>query len=146
MVISGDDTSAKQQVSEFDAASVPGAYSNISYRYFVSKPPIAGGDVSMKRIEFIFRDNVLISYNFTSNFVADSSNFDESKLASLQKHQTTQTQVEQILGQPTGQAVYPAVLIDGDRKAYYSYLATTVRSITEQIQLVIVYDMFGTVG
>jgi outer membrane protein assembly factor BamE (lipoprotein component of BamABCDE complex) len=117
---------ATQPKSEFDAAAVGGAYSTIMYNYVQSTIPVAGGDVSIKRAIFGFRNDTLIAYNFTSNFPTESSDFDESKLSLIQKGKTTQAEIEAMLGRPTGEAVYPIVLTEGEKKAFYNHLAVNM--------------------
>lgn len=140
-ITSGDDQAAKQVRSEFDPAPVAGSYSTITYHYAENTAPIIGGTTSVRSVAFTFLDNKLISYNFVSNFIKDSSDFDESKLASLEKHKTTESEVEQLLGAPTGQAIYPVVLTQGNKKVLYSYV--TFDKATRKIENKALAVVFG---
>ena len=140
-ITSGDDQAAKQVRSEFDPAPVAGSYSTITYHYSENTPPIVGGNSSVRSVAFTFLDNKLVAYNFVSNFIKDSTDFDESKLSSLEKHKTTETQVEQLLGAPTGRATYPVVLTPGNKKVLYSYV--TQNKATRKIENKALTVIFG---
>ena len=126
-VSSGGDV-AQQPKSEFDTAPVPGSFSNVRYRFIKTTAPIAGGEISVKQAGFTFQNNVLVAYNFVSNFPDHPTNFDESRISLLKKGQTTRSEVEAILGSPTGEAIYPMTLKPGETKLFYTYSAADLHT------------------
>lgn len=138
--------STNRPKTEFEPAAVPGSYASISYHYTESKPPITGGDVSFRSLNFIFWNDTLIAYNFVSSFSNDSSNFDDAKLSAITKAKTTRAEVFATLGAPTGGAIYPAVLTKGNEKAIYDFaqMAGQPRQLTHK-RLEILFDEAGRV-
>ncbi|MGC4060044.1 MAG: outer membrane protein assembly factor BamE [Aquabacterium sp.] len=66
-----------------------------------------------------FAGDKLIGYWVASTFRDDSTNFDESRVKSLEKGKTTQQDTLRLLGTPSGKAIYPAASeIDGSRWYY----------------------------
>lgn len=144
-VTSGDDLAAKQTKSEFDAAPVAGT--DLTYFYnFIESSEAWTVTTSVKTATFQFHDGILVSYGFSSSFAADSSNFDEGKLSQIQKSKSTEADVAQLLGPPSGEAVYPAVLTPGNRRMVYSYV--TFDQPTQKVAakaLIVLFDKDGHV-
>ena len=123
-VSSGGEAASTQPKSEFYTTQVSGSYSTINYRYSVYVPPVlAGGSANFsgKAVSFFFHDGTIFGYNFSSDMKTDSSNFDETKLAALEKGKSTEVDVRAILGAPSGEAIYPAVLKQGQKKWLYVF-------------------------
>ena len=70
---------------------------------------------------FIFIDDKLKAYTFTSDFANDSSDFDEGKISLIKKNQTTETEAIQLLGPQYGLAVYPLIRDREDHVVRYYY-------------------------
>ena len=144
-VSSGDEAQPNQGTpSEFAGVIVAGAYHSVTYEYMERQPPMAGGGIAVRDVNFVFLDGVLVSYNFVSNFPNDSSNFDETKFASLQKGKTTEPEMTALLGAPTGRAIYPGVRTRGNYKLIYSYVTYDpgVRKISNKVLV----GLFGADG
>ncbi|MFA5121581.1 hypothetical protein [Zavarzinia sp.] len=112
--------------SPFDAVPAEGGYSRIEYEY--SKPDGLDGTGGGTRVCFFaFMNDRLISYDWISGFADNSSQFDESRIASIKRGATTKAQIVELLGEPTGQAIYPAVRDKGMLLLSYSYVGLTPR-------------------
>ena len=72
-------------------------------------------------IEFHFVDLVLVGYKFASTFKEDDTNFDETKISEIKKGETTQAQVIRLMGQPTGESIFPLVQRKEKQNLVYWY-------------------------
>ena len=71
---------------------------------------------------FYFKDDVLVGHAFRSSHDADSTDFDESKLSSIEKGKTTITEIIDLIGEPSGEVIFPLVKIPIEKEKVYSYL------------------------
>lgn len=131
----------------FTPAPETGAFTLLSYVYADTSTAVwVGGLIEEKALSLFFWNEKLIFYNFTSNFTADNSNFDEARVSTLEKGKTTSAEVIQLFGQPTGRAIYPALWTMGDEKFIYQYSEADTRKQQRTIKrLEIVFDPKGTV-
>jgi hypothetical protein len=85
-----------------------GEYATIDYRF--SDPAGQGidGVKPMRAAYFYFWNDVLIRYSFTSSFKRDSTAFPESPVAAIIRDHTTEREVREMFGRPSGRAMYPA--------------------------------------
>ena len=79
------------------------------------------GVTPARSIDFAFLDQVLVSYQFTSSFKADHTDFDENKVPSIKKGVTARDEVIALLGPPTGMQIYPMVPGKDDTGLGWSY-------------------------
>jgi hypothetical protein len=131
----------------FTPAPETGSFASLSYVYADNSTAVwVGGIINEKVLALLFWNEKLIFYNFSSNFSADSSNFDESRVTTLEKGKTTSAEVVQMFGQPTGRAVYPALWTMGDEKFIYQYSEADTRKQQRTIKrLEVLFDPKGTV-
>ena len=101
-------------------ASVAGTVETLTWNFSRSAPT----DIRSRQLTAIFWNDHLIYYNYTSSFTGDSSNFDDNRAMSFARGQATPAEVVQVLGPPSGEAIYPYVARDGDRLLLYDYLTT----------------------
>ena len=100
----------------------------MTYQYLDrSSTLIGGGSPSQKLIGFDFWNQTLVAYNYISNFAGDSSDFDDSKMSVLAKGRTTKNETIDLLGPPTGRAVYPALPDRRGEKFIYQYVEIRAR-------------------
>ncbi|WP_145964065.1 hypothetical protein [Chromobacterium phragmitis] len=71
-----------------------------------------------------FKD-VLVGQEFNSSFAEDASEFDDAKISALQKGKTTKAEVIAMLGQPSGQAIYPIIKSKTGKGMIYAYSHVT---------------------
>ncbi|RJF88138.1 hypothetical protein D3874_14855 [Oleomonas cavernae] len=105
--------------SGFDSMPVEGAYVRLDYDY--SKSDGFGG-TSHKNLFFIFWNDRLVAYDLISDMEGASTKFDESRIAALRRGVTTKQQVIELLGEPSGQAIYPMVKDKGNQLLSYSFV------------------------
>jgi hypothetical protein len=126
IVSEGAASTSTRPPSIFDAAATPGNYSRLTYAFSdTTQTVLVGGPASARVVSFVFWNDTLVAYEFISNFANDSSNFGDGKVALLKKGQTSKNEVTELLGPPSGRAVYPQVLEPGDEKYLYSFLTAT---------------------
>ena len=119
-----DDTGAP--ANPFAPYLVAGNYANLTYLHSDrSATVLYGGRTSAKAISFVFWNDRLVDYDYVSNFTADSSDFDEAKISSIQKGQSQKAEVEALLGPPTGRRVFPLVRDSGNEAFIYNYVVVT---------------------
>lgn len=105
--------------SPFGGVPTAGTYRKINYHYKESQ---AFGVRSFKDLYFIFLDGKLIQYDYASNIPGASSKFDESQIANIKRGVTTRQQVIAMLGEPSGQSVYPMVRDKGVVLLSYTFI------------------------
>lgn len=78
--------------------------------------------VPTRAMSFHFHGGVLVGYDFLSSFDKDKTDFDDTRAAEIRKGETTQEQVVQLLGRPTGRQIYPLVKERAQNAVVYNYL------------------------
>lgn len=119
-----------------------GTYNHLVY-YYADRAALMlpGGRATERLLGFDFWNGKLYGYNFLSNFNSDSSNFDESKATQMERGRSTTDEVLDLLGPPTGQGVYPAIMDPSDRKFIYSYIAVQdQRRISKRLEILFSRD------
>ena len=103
-------------------AEVPGLVESIRYTYAHAAFEGSGAISRVRLLSLSFWNDRLVRYNFSSSFENDGTNFDENKVSSFVRGQTTRAQVESALGHPGGESVYPLVAKQGTRALTYEYV------------------------
>ena len=67
-----------------------------------------------RELELYFSERVLVGYQFRSSIKGEATEFDEPRVAQIEKGVTTSAQVVALLGEPSGRRAYPLVT---DREA-----------------------------
>lgn len=90
-------------------------------RYTYSE--VAANIVQARAMVYTFHDGRLVGFDYSSSFAADQTAFDESTAKRIKRGQTTRADVLVLLGQPTGQFIYPSpyVTTPGRRTDVYSH-------------------------
>ncbi|USG60958.1 hypothetical protein NBZ79_17510 [Sneathiella marina] len=92
---------------------------------------------------FYFHDDLLVGSEFTSSWAGDSTNFDATKITSIEEKKTTVDGVVKLFGQPTGEYMFPVLENKGERALIYRYSQTKVFGLDIQVldkKLVVSYD------
>jgi hypothetical protein len=111
--------------SGFRLSPVPGTIETLTYSYnYGQTPMVYSGPTSKnaRKLELTFWNDHLVYYSFESSFDVDSTDFDESKFDSLVQGQTTVSDVINLVGRPTGEAIYPSGPKQGTKQLIYRYL------------------------
>lgn len=125
-LVRSDATGAAQPASPVALAPIGGTFASLTYVYADrSATLLYGGPPTAKSVTFIFWNDTLVGYNYISNFDADSSNFDESRIGALEKGKSLKPDVVALLGQPTGRRIYPLIRDNGNEVFIYEYVALT---------------------
>jgi hypothetical protein len=96
---------------------------NFSYSYAESAITAARTDVITARgITLSMFNDVLVGQQFRSTFKEDTTDFDETKIAQIIKGKTTRNEVIALLGNPSGEAIFPIIKTPGEVAIRYSYL------------------------
>jgi outer membrane protein assembly factor BamE (lipoprotein component of BamABCDE complex) len=128
----------------FAPAMTQGAFASFSYLHTDTSTAFYGGTATAKAINFVFWNDTLVSYNYVSTFDDSSSNFDESRIAALKRGEMTRANVIELLGEPTGRAVYPMIRDQGTEAFVYDYVQFDRRERRTKT-LVILFGSDGTV-
>jgi hypothetical protein len=111
-----------------------------------------GGDSLYKGVTaarsqgFYFADGTLVGTEYSSSFKADGSDFDESRVAMLEKGKSTKNDVISLFGPPGGEYIAP--LATSDRALVYMYSQTKGSAFNLRFylkSLVVSYNEAGTV-
>lgn len=85
--------------------------------------------VPAKILTLSFTNNKLVGQVFLSSFKIDNSDFDNSKVATIKKGETTYSEVIAILGNPTGRKIVPLVASPSVKAITYAFSMTKTRII-----------------
>jgi hypothetical protein len=120
-----------------DPASAMCDFTSLFYTYEdLAEAGWNGGAARQKQIKFDFANGRLFSYTFLSNFDADSSNFDERRIALLENGITTKDEVLALFGAPSGRTIFPGAS-PGDEKYVYQYIEKTRRErLMKRLELI----------
>ncbi len=81
---------------------------SILYTYStISEEALYEGVTPARAMVFQFSNNVLIGHVFNSSFKSDNTDFDETKLTSIKKGETSKNKVIEIMGKPNSINVVP---------------------------------------
>jgi len=84
-------------------------------------PPLKGMDYSRIKsriMQYWFYDDVLVGYIYISDMPEDSTDFDATKIAQIRKGSTTETEVINLIGKPSGRSIHPFAERDGTAIGY----------------------------
>lgn len=70
---------------------------------------------------YFFNNNILIGQGYDSSIDNDSTDFDENKVPQIKEGVTTKAQVIALMGNPSGNAIYPMAKAPGDTELMYLY-------------------------
>ena len=70
---------------------------------------------------FYFYNDVLVGHEYLSSWAADSTDFDETERKQIVMGKTTEAELLQLLGKPSGYDIYPMVASKSGRAAVYAY-------------------------
>jgi hypothetical protein len=105
-------------------APVPGSIEVLRFSQSqVSTPGLLVGvvDSQARSLTLWFWNDRLIYYSFSSSFAADTTNFDENRVSSFVRGQTTRADIIRDLGPPGGEGIYPYVAVQGTSMISYQY-------------------------
>lgn len=97
---------------------------------------------------FYFLNGTLVGTEFSSSFKTDGTDFDESKVAQIQKGKSTKADVIRIFGQPGGEYIAPLIANQTDRALVYLYSQTKGSAFNLRFymkNLVVPYNESGVV-
>ncbi|MBB5407660.1 hypothetical protein HDG34_001592 [Paraburkholderia sp. HC6.4b] len=110
---------------------------------------VKSGVTPARAMNFSLFNNTLVGDEFVSSFKSDSTDFDESKVGSIAKGQTTRDDVIAMLGKPSGRAIYPLIKNKDDDALIYSYTQVSGSAFSLKFnnkQLVIAFNDKGVVS
>ena len=107
---------------------------NYVYSSALSTTGILVGMPSVRVQSFKFTDGVLVGYEFTSNFLNDPTNFDQSVIDSFRQGVTTRQDVIGALGTPGGESAFPVIDEPGDREIIYTFTFSAPNATTDPKQ------------
>jgi hypothetical protein len=116
-------------------APTMGALTSLFYAY-EDRAAFAGSGRKQKLLKFDFANDRLFAYSFLSNIPRDSSDFDEVKMARLANGVTTKDEVRALFGEPSGRAMFPALLPGDERYVYQFVDAAAGEKLQKRLELV----------
>jgi len=100
------------------------AFETITYAYTSSFDPLEKGVVPQRHLVFLFANGVLVGEEYTSSFKADHTYFDDAKISSIVKGETTRADVVRLLGAPSCRFIPPWVKDTSGGAIGYLYRTT----------------------
>src|SRR5262249_44463634 len=113
--------------SGLQPAPISGTFETLAYSYQrTSTLSLLVGriDSQGRTLTLSFWNDRLIYYGFNSSFQNDTTNFDEKRISSFVRGQTTRADIVRDLGSPSGEGVYPYVATEGTSMISYQYVAS----------------------
>jgi len=111
--------------SVFVSARETGTYERFSYSFSDNSGQQLIGRLSGVRpartLRLLFWNGKLSEYVGISSFQADSTNFEESKLAQIERDKSSEADVIALLGKPTGGSSYPMISSRKGHALIYDY-------------------------
>jgi hypothetical protein len=83
--------------------------------------PAREGIVPTRAMAFYFYNTVLVGHEFLSSWADDSTDFDETERRRIIRGTTTEAEVVQLLGKPSGYQIYPMIESTSGKAAVYAY-------------------------
>ena len=94
----------------------------LSYAYAsAGGKPLHDGAIAARALGLYFYNDVLVGHEFVSSWAEDNTDFDESKVDKIVKGKTTQAELQQVLGKPSGYYIYPMIKSKEGDAAVYVY-------------------------
>lgn len=129
--------------SIFTPVKLPGTYDNLIYAYIDTVGQQLVGSFAGVRpartLHIEFLNGKLIGYSASSSFDNDSTNFDDSKVAQLERGKTSQNDVTNLLGAPSGELMFPLISTPKGHVALYSYAEDNVTKRERATKFLAVY-------
>src|SRR5258708_39910558 len=108
--------------------------------------PIGGRITPPRTMALEFWNDRLFYYSLASSFAVESTNFDETQVSKIEKGKTSQRDVRDMLGDPSGRAIYPEIQLMNGEKYVYSYSVVQPREYkAERKRLEILFYAIGIV-
>src|SRR5664279_2617012 len=86
-----------------------------------SGKPAREGIVPTRAMAFYFYNNVLVGHEFLSSWADENTDFDETERRRIIRGTTTEAEVVQLLGKPSGYEIYPMIESTSGKAAVYAY-------------------------
>jgi hypothetical protein len=97
----------------------------VTYAYATTGgEPLEVGVVPARAMAFYFDRDQLVGQEFISSFKADNTNFDDGKIAAIEKGKTTRSDILQFFGKSTASYVKPMVKETSGEAVGYTYQTT----------------------
>ena len=113
------------------------------------KPHGYEGIIPGRNFNFFFHEERLVAHEFSSTVARDHTDFDLRAMRAIVKGKTTREEVEKLLGQPSGYAVFPFVSVKTGQALVYSYRESRRVPLGAPLvftkTLLITFDKDGTV-
>lgn len=94
----------------------------VSYSYANDfDSPKVPNTMAMRQLILLFSGDIVVMESFNSSFAADSTDFDQHKVGDIIKAKTRCSEVVQLLGRPSGRAIFPAVDKQGESAMSYEF-------------------------
>ena len=119
---------------------------SLSYSYAdVGAQASAAGVSAAKAMAFYFAGDRLVGYESISTFKADSSDFDDTRVSDITRGLTTEAQVRDLIGRPSGMYIYPLTSAPDERALVYVYGEKKGTAPLARKQLLVAVDTAGIV-
>lgn len=90
----------------------------------VGGEPLEEGVTAARAMAYYFHNDKSVGQEFISSFKSDNSNFDETKIAAIDKGKTTRAEVVQLMGPPSASLIPPMVKETSGEAIGYVYATT----------------------
>ena len=122
----------------------------LNYAYAATTgTPLYSGVVAARALTLYFDGDTLVGHEFVSSWAEDGTDFDEAKVASIQKGKTTRGEVVAVVGKPSGAYAPPLVKAPATDSAVYVYSQATRDGLSLRFYrkvLVVAFDDKGIVS
>lgn len=114
----------------------------LMYSYAFSR--LRGLPTTVRVMSCFFHNDILVGYDYKSDFPEDNTNFDETKINRIIKGVSQEREIISLIGNPTGRDIYP--LTDMNSKSLsYNYMESNAQLQIFSKFLLILLDKDGIV-
>jgi hypothetical protein len=141
----GDLELPKEVGTPFGAPRVPGLMTELYY-YYENRggAPAAHGVEPSRSVRYWFWNDRLVGYQSSSSFKADSTVFDERKVAVIRPWQSLRADVIAVLGEPSGIRRFP--LVPGDDLQVLTWFAFEYDTAARQSRTRTLHVLVNNIG
>lgn len=118
----------------------------LSYSYADPDAPASvAGVAAVKAMALYFAKDMLVGYESFSTFKGDSSDFDDTRVSDIARGVTTESQVREVVGRPSGMYIYPLTGARDERALVFLYGQKKGAAPLARKYLVVTVDAAGIV-
>jgi len=112
-------------ISVFSAVRQLGTYEAYNYGFADTMNSVLIGQMAgpspQRTLRLVFWNGKLVGYTSMSNFTEDTTDFDDTRIAQVQRGKSTEADVRALFGKPGGASIFPLIALPDGHALIYRY-------------------------